>query len=273
MAKRIKESIKKNNSMVCCGLDPDLSKLPYSLMKKPPTEAIELFIKKVVDVTHENVAAYKIQKAFFDMHVGGHNLLLNIVSYIRKKDPHIVVLLDSKIGDINNTMNVYLHTAFENLNVDGVTLNPYMGKDVWDSLAKFSDRGGLVLVKTSNQSAGIVQNTSLSNGKLLWQYVLDIIVNEWNNGICLIPVLSSHDDKDLFGIRSAMPDEMPIFYAGIGAQGASLNNIKHCFDSERNGVLVNSSRGILYPFKPNVNNWSDAIRDACFQLKKMLLEL
>lgn len=265
----LNNSILHKNSIVCCGLDPDITKFPNEVRRFPIKRSITQFLMKVIDVTHRNVAAYKIQKAFFDMHPFGYEVLCDVIEYIRIVDRSIPVILDSKVGDIENTMEAYFEAAFLKFQVDAITVNPYMGPDVWIPLRKYSDKAGLVLVKTSNQSSRVIQDSPLIDGRPFWQHVLDLIIKEWSKECCLLPVLSGHTHSDLEGIRLILPDGMPVFFAGAGAQGANMGNIRFLLDSKGQGVLVNSSRGLLYPYEINDVHWLEKIQKTteCFKEK------
>jgi len=231
-------------------------------------EKIFDFLRVVVDITAPQVCAYKPQKAFFDGLAGGHEILKAMISYIHSSHEGIPVIVDCKIGDINNTMTTYARNLFAVLQADGIVVNPYMGDDVMAPLVKFIDKAIVVLVKTSNQSGGIVQDVILHNGWPLWRYVLDLVVNRWNQGKNMIPVISSTAELNMSEIRSLIPDKMPILLAGVGVQGGSYIGLHQLLNSEGVGVLINSSRGILYP--KSEKEWRVAIMEAATELKSTL---
>lgn len=127
-----------------------------------------------------------------------------------------------------------------------------------------------MLVRTSNPGAAIVQDLLLADGRPLWHHVLDMVVERWNAGSNLIPVLSSTADIDMSEVRKVVPDIMPILFAGFGAQGGSLKHFRQLLDSKKRGVFVNSSRGLLYPYEPHEKDWRDKISAATVSLKETL---
>jgi len=258
------------DTLLCCGLDPDMKKMPSEITeaKASAEEKVLNFLKAVVDVTASHVCVYKAQKAFFDALDGGHEVLKELIGYIHTSHAGIPVIVDCKIGDIDNTMAAYTHNLFAVLQADAIVVNPYMGDDVMMPLAEFTDKAVVVLVKTSNLSGGIVQDVVLQNGLPLWRYILELIVNRWNDGKNMVPVLSANAEFDVPEIRSLIPNDMPILYAGVGAQGGSYSSLRKLLNSDGLGVFVNSSRGILYP--KSQNQWRNAIEEAAVELKNIL---
>ena len=262
--------MKSHDTLLCCGLDPDLKKMPSEITeaKASDEEKVLSFLRTAVDVTASHVCAYKVQKAFFDVLDGGHEVLKELIGYIHTSHAGIPVIVDCKIGDIDNTMAAYIHNLFAVLRADGIVVNPYMGDDVMMPLAEFTDKAIVVLAKTSNPSGGIVQDVMLQNGLPLWRHILDLVVNRWNNGKNIVPVLSANAEFNVPEIRSLIPDDMPILFAGVGAQGGSYASLRQLLNSDGLGVFVNSSRGILYP--KSQNQWRNAIEEAAVKLKNTL---
>lgn len=261
-----------SETLLCCGLDPDLTKLPEEIRhrKISDEEKVFEFMKGVINVTAPHVCTYKAQKAFFDLMSGGHDLLREIIAYVRKVNPMIPVILDCKIGDIDNTMDVYLENIFGRLAADGVVINPYMGEEVMSPFINFPDKAVVVLAKTSNPGGASVQDLVLSSGYPLWMNVLDQIVNKWNVADNLVPVVSSTAGLDMAYTRTLIPDEMPILLAGVGAQGGTYNGLGLLLNSQRSGVFVNSSRGLLYPPRLKGEQWQDAVLRVTLSLKNDL---
>lgn len=226
------------------------------------------FLKTVINITAPDVCAYKAQKAFFDIFDQGHSLLKEIISYTHQNYPDIPIILDCKIGDIENTMEAYAYNVFDVLKADGVVVNPYMGDDVLIPLAKYNNKSIIVLIKISNPSGEIVQDLVLQNGKQLWQQMLETTIDKWNGNENIIPVLSSNAKFDATMIRSIIPNNMPILLAGIGAQGGNFGNLRKLLNADGAGVLVNSSRGLIFP---NGNGtWMENINRATIDLKTLL---
>ena len=247
------KQMKLKNTLLCCGLDPDLKKMPLEITKKETSDEDKVleFLIGVVDVTAPHICAYKIQKAFFDILNQGHGVLKKITEYIHVTYPGIPVFIDCKIGDIENTMKVYIQNLFDSIKADGIVVNPYMGEDVMLPLIKMADKSIIVLVKTSNPSGRIIQDVILQNGQPLWRYILNLVVNHWNGKRNIIPVLSSTEELNFTEIRSLLPDKMPILLAGVGTQKGSYANLYELLNSEGIGVFINSSRSILYPKSSN----------------------
>lgn len=273
VSKQILSRMKSHKTLLCCGLDPDISKMPKELVEKNISDENKIleFLNGVIDVTSSHVCAYKIQKAFFDVFPGGHNALKETVSYIHRYYPSIPVIIDCKIGDIENTMEVYTKNLFEIIQADGVVANPYMGDDAIKPLSLFTDKAVLVLVKTSNPSSSIIQDVMLENGQPFWHHVLTLVVNRWNNNSNMIPIISTTGNVNLKEIRSMVPDNMPIFLSGIGAQGRSYSNLNQLINSDNTGVIINSSRSILYPLSHKF--WQDAVEEEALKLKNYLNEV
>ena len=253
------ENLVGKTSGVCVGLDPDPSKLPIEFEAR-----VLPFLQEIVNLTSSKACAYKIQKAFFDVLDGGSKTLSDVVSYIKEKTPSTPIILDCKIGDIDNTMQAYVENVFDKLKVDAVVVNPYMGHDVFSQFDSYSDRGIVTLIRTSNEGASVIQDAKLENGQSVWSYMLDVAVSQWNKNGNLIPVLSGY--ANLKDVRERIPDEMPILYAGVGAQGGTLEGVKYLFNSQGGGVFVNSSRGILYSYERDDPNWRDSVVKAASKL-------
>jgi orotidine-5'-phosphate decarboxylase len=268
----LRDAMASKNTLACVGLDPDLSKMPLSITGPHASDEVKVwrFLREIIDITGPHVCSYKVQKAFFDVFPKGHELLAKVVAYAQDRYPEVMVFIDAKVGDIDNTMEAYLRNIFEEIRADGLVVNPYMGDDVLKPFESLGDKVGIVLVKTSNPGADIVQNIVLSDGRMLWQYMLQLVAERWNKGSNLIPVLSSIADADLSVVRQVIPDDMPILFAGYGVQGGSLDHFRQLLDSTGRGVFVNSSRGVLYPYDPTETEWRQKILDAVIELKETL---
>lgn len=272
-ASKLASSIHSKNSLVCCGLDPDITKIPASLTETLPIEeAFLAFSKKIVEITAPYICAYKIQKAFFERFECGQKLLRSVIAFIRSVDPSVPVIIDCKVGDIENTMAAYFEYFFSICAADAVVLNPYMGTDVWRGLEEYPGKAGLVLVRTSNPTGRIVQDVVMHDGQPMWRHVLQHIVEQWNAGGNLIPILSDHGMQELTTIRTVVPDEMPIFLAGVGSQGRSVSGLSAVLDSRGAGVAVNSSRALLYPCDRHELQWERMVREAVIRFRELLNE-
>lgn len=263
--KQLDERIFQTNSLVCVGLDPDLGKLPL-----PYKEDIFLFLSEIIDITSPHVCAYKIQKAFFDRFANGYSLCREICSYIHINYPAIPIFIDCKIGDVGNTMQSYMALIFDDMKADGVVVNPYMGDDIFAPFLEDSNKVAIVLIQTSNPNAKVVQELPLANGKVLWEEILDIAVSRWNTNKNIIPVLSSKSGSDYNLVRKKIPQDMPILLVGIGAQEGNPQVLGQLLNKDKRGVFVNSSRGILYPYTPEDENWRTEVLRAVIRLKETL---
>lgn len=266
--------MEQQQTLLCCGLDPDLRRFPTKVFSQANTdeEKVLQFLRQVVDVTASHVCAYKVQKAFFDLLSGGHDVLEDIVSYIHQQYPGIPVIVDCKVGDIDNTMQAYLDNVFGSIGADGIVVNPYMGDDVIAPCKDFTDKLVVVLVKTSNLGGAMIQDTVLQDGRKLWEYLLELVTTQWNDNQNMVPVISATATLDLAKVRQQIPDEMPILFAGVGAQGGNYADLNKLLNSKKSGVFVNSSRGILYPAADPDVPWGEAIESAAVTLKATLNE-
>lgn len=248
--------------MICVGLDPDISKIPTELRRQYGDEGSVLpFLKEVVSATVDVAGGYKIQKAFFDPLTGGKEILSGIVRFIRDCGKLTPIFLDCKIGDIDNTMRAYLDYMAGELKVDGIVVNPYMGTEVLEAFDAYPDCFPVVLVRTSNPGAFMVQDIQAFDGRPMWQHALDFTLANPK----AIPVIAC---------SAQLPDDIgeklagrAVFVAGYGAQGgtvAELNKIR----SHGATIYVNSSRAILYPYDPGYSKWRVSIWQAARTMKE-----
>lgn len=231
----------KNNSLLCVGLDPDITKLPKS------AGSITDFNQKIINATKGVVCAYKPNSAFFEAHgIKGIKELKATCDYIKKISPDVPIILDFKRSDIGNTSMGYAKFAFDFLGVDAVTVNPYMGRDSVMPFLERKDKGVIILCKTSNEGSAEFQNIVTDEGKL-YELIAKNVQSTWNaNNNCALVVGATYPDE-LSNIRSMIGDEMPILVPGIGAQGGNLiKTVKAGINSSKSGLIVNSSRGIIY---------------------------
>lgn len=167
------------NTLACCGLDPDLTKIPDETTGSG-TDRVYQFLLGVIKVAAPNVCAFKAQKAFFDGLDGGHEVLAEIVRDIHRDHPGVPVFVDCKVGDIDNTMAAYADFLLGRVDADGILINPYMGDEVLEAFDNYPDKAVVVLARTSNPGAAVVQDALMADGRPLWQYVLQLVVERWN---------------------------------------------------------------------------------------------
>jgi len=259
----VARAISAQQSSLCCGLDPDLSKIPGAIgLAENPDERAIAFLVGVIDATRPFVSAYKIQKAYFDLLDDPMGSLKTVVREIRSKTD-VPIILDSKIGDTDNTMLAHMQYCNERLAIDAVVLNPYMGAEVLTPFHGEGKCGGVVMVRTSNRGAGLLQDRRLVDGRAVWEYMLNIVLEEWKSGADIIPVLTSTTSLGESVTVKSLPPELPIFIAGFGAQGGSLEGVKDLWLNGGRSVLVNSSRDILFPSGATpAKAWKQTIAEA-----------
>ncbi|OGY17367.1 MAG: orotidine 5'-phosphate decarboxylase [Candidatus Chisholmbacteria bacterium RIFCSPHIGHO2_01_FULL_48_12] len=262
------------DSMAGVGLDPDLGKIPEFIWKQVGrknniAKGIVAFNRLVIEATHPFVCAYKLQKGFYQGSEG-EKALEATVKLIRSTDPSILVIYDGKIGDIENTAVKYREYLFDELEVDALLINPYMGSSAVLPFAERPDKGVIVLCRTSNPEAEQIQGLRLDNGKQVWQVVLDRCANEWNTHQNIIACLSATFPQDLENIRRTIGD-IPILLAGVGTQGGSLStSLPHVLDSQGYGVIVSSSRSIIFAQPLPEETHAHAITRAVINLRANL---
>jgi orotidine-5'-phosphate decarboxylase len=232
----------KNNSLVCVGLDPDLSRFPERLKNGP--ESIFHFNKEIIDATHDLVCAFKPQIAYFSAE-SAEKQLEQTIEYIKKNYPHIPVILDAKRGDIGSTAQKYAIEAFDRYGVDAVTVNPYLGFDSVEPFLAYKNRGTILLCRTSNLGAGDIQDLEVE-GEPLYKRVATLASKHWNkNNNCLL-VVGATWPSQMSEIRKIVGD-MPFLVPGVGAQGGDVEAmVKAGQTKDGTGMIISSSRGVLY---------------------------
>ncbi|MCG7499669.1 orotidine-5'-phosphate decarboxylase [Vibrio sp. Of7-15] len=240
--KKLEQSWKKSNSLLCIGLDPDINKMPERF--KHQHNAFFNFNKAIIDSTHDLVCAFKPQMAYFSSE-SAEQQLEQTIHYIKTAYPHIPVILDAKRGDIGSTATMYAREAFERYDADAVTINPYMGSDSAQPFLQYQERGVIFLCRTSNSGAKDIQDLEVS-GQPLYEKVASLIANEWNtNRNCLL-VVGATWPSQMARIRSLVGN-MPFLVPGVGAQGGDVEAIiKAGQTSDGTGLIISSSRAILY---------------------------
>ncbi len=239
--------VAKNNSLLCVGLDSDWEKLPEMVRKnKCPQFA---FNKAIIDATYDLVSAYKPNTAFYEAQgVNGINELKLTCDYLRKTYPEIPLILDAKRGDIGSTNNGYVTFIFDYLGVDAVTLHPYLGAEAIQPFLERQDKGCIILCRTSNPGAREFQNQIVGK-EPLYRLIARKVVGEWNkNQNCLLVVGATYPDE-LAWVRKLAGD-MTFLVPGIGAQGGDVEKtVKAGLNSKKAGMIINSSRGIIFASK------------------------
>jgi orotidine-5'-phosphate decarboxylase len=264
-AKDIFEQIKKKKSFLCTGLDTDIAKLPEFLLSEP--DPIYTFNKEIIDATVDYTVAYKPNLAFYESNgEKGWRSLRKTVEYIRDNYPDVFLIADAKRGDIGNTSEMYAKTFFETLDFDAVTLSPYMGKDTVEPFLKFSGKWSVLLVLTSNPSSKDFQYMNDSGGTCLYERVLETS-KTWGNVDNTMYVVGATKAEMLAKIRTIIPDHF-LLVPGIGAQGGSLEDVAKYGMNSMCGLLVNSSRAILYADK--TKNFADAASKEAKKIQQLM---
>jgi orotidine-5'-phosphate decarboxylase len=234
--------IKKKQSFLCIGLDVDLNKIPEHLLAEE--DPIFAFNKAIIDATHHLCVAYKPNTAFYEAYgIKGWQALEKTINYLNKVHPEIYTIADAKRGDIGNTSTMYAKAFFEDLGFDSVTVAPYMGKDSVEPFLAFEDKHTILLALTSNQGAFDFQTKNI-DGKELYKKVLETSKN-WKNSQNLMYVVGATKAEYLADIRNIIPNNF-LLVPGVGAQGGNLQEVCKYGMNDSIGLLINSSRGIIY---------------------------
>ncbi|AZQ43951.1 orotidine-5'-phosphate decarboxylase [Nonlabens ponticola] len=256
--------IQKKKSFLCVGLDVDLEKIPAHLLQED--DPIFAFAKAIIDATHDLCVAYKPNTAFFEAYgVKGWQSLEKIIKYLNENYPDHFTIADAKRGDIGNTSTRYAKAFFEQLNFDSVTIAPYMGKDGVEPFLAFKDKYAILLALTSNAGAYDYQ-TLTADALPVYQQVLKT-ASQYKNSDRLMYVVGATKAEYLKEIRQIVPDSF-LLVPGVGAQGGSLEEVYKYGANDRVGLLVNSSRGILYASQEE--DFEDAARAEAFELQQAM---
>ena len=236
------DQIKFKKSFLCVGLDIDLEKIPSHLKKQE--DPIFTFAKEIIDATHSYAVAYKPNLAFFESYgVQGWKAFEKITGYLNEHYSDHFIIADAKRGDIGNTAARYAKAFFETYEVDAVTVAPYMGQDAVEPFLTFKDKYAILLTLTSNPGAFDFQFTE-AEGQKLYEKVLRTSL-EWKGSDQLMYVVGATKAEALASIRKIVPNAF-LLVPGIGAQGGSLEAVSQAGLNKQCGLLVNSSRGIIY---------------------------
>tara|TARA_B100001559_G_scaffold245439_1_gene208539 strand:- start:689 stop:1516 length:828 start_codon:yes stop_codon:yes gene_type:complete len=234
--------IKQKKSFLCVGLDVDLDKIPKHLHKYE--DPIFEFSKAIIDSTSPFAIAYKPNLAFFESYgLKGWNSLEKIINYINSNYPEIFTIADAKRGDIGNTSSKYARTFFETLNFDSITVNPYMGRDSIEPFLEYDNKYTILLSLTSNSGSSDFQY-QLDNGEPLYLSVIKKSLS-WKNKENLMYVIGATKAESLKEVREIIPNSF-LLVPGIGTQGGSLSDVCRFGLNDNCGLIVNSSRQIIY---------------------------
>lgn len=239
---QLTEQIRKKKSFLCIGLDVDLNKIPQHLLQEE--DPIFAFNKAIIDATHQLCVAYKPNTAFYEAYgLKGWKSLEKTIQYLNANYPEIFTIADAKRGDIGNTSSMYAKAFFEDLGFDSVTVAPYMGKDSVEPFLAFHDKHTIMLALTSNAGAFDFQTLKVNN-KELYKEVLEVS-KTYKNSRNLMYVVGATKATFLADIRKIVPDSF-LLVPGVGAQGGNLQDVCKYGLNKHVGLLINSSRGIIY---------------------------
>ncbi|WP_075344166.1 orotidine-5'-phosphate decarboxylase [Tenacibaculum agarivorans] len=256
--------IKRKKSFLCIGLDVDLTKIPKHLLSEE--DPIFAFNKAIIDATHHLCVAYKPNTAFYEAYgIKGWKALEKTIDYINKNHPEIFTIADAKRGDIGNTSTMYAKAFFEDLAFDSVTVAPYMGKDSVEPFLAFENKHTIVLALTSNQGAYDFQTLKINEIEL-YKEVLKTS-KTWENSHNLMYVVGATKAEYLKEIRTIIPENF-LLVPGVGAQGGNLQDVCKYGMTDSIGLLINSSRGIIYA--GNDVNFADAAAEKAKELQTQM---
>lgn len=256
--------IQQKKSFLCIGLDVDLSKIPAHLLAEK--DPIFEFNKQIIDATHHLAVAYKPNTAFYEAYgIKGWQALEKTINYINTNYPEIFTIADAKRGDIGNTSTMYAKAFFEDLNFDSVTVAPYMGSDSVEPFLAFKNKTTILLALTSNKGGLDFQGLKTQDEALYKQVLKTALI--WKNSENLMFVVGATKAEYFSDIREIVPDHF-LLVPGVGAQGGNLQDVCKYGLNKDCGLLINSSRGIIYAGKNE-----DFAMKAQEEAKKLQLEM
>lgn len=237
------EQIRKKGSFLCVGLDTDMKKIPQHLLSEE--DPIFTFNKAIIDATAPYCVAYKPNTAFYEsLGADGWKSLERTVKYIRENYPEQFVIADAKRGDIGNTSSLYARAFFENMGVDALTVAPYMGSDSVKPFLAYDGKWVILLALTSNPGSHDFQFITDTKGEVLFEHVLET-AESWGTKDNLMFVVGATQGEMFSKVRNIAPESF-LLVPGVGAQGGSLEDVAKWGMTADCGLLVNSSRGIIY---------------------------
>ncbi len=272
------ENIKRKKSFLCVGLDTDISKIPKHLLNSE--DPVFEFNKQIIDSTKDLCVSFKPNMAFYETQgAKGWISLEKTINYINQNCPDIFTIADAKRGDIGNTSKMYAKAFLETLNFDSITVAPYMGEDSVAPFLEYKNKWVIVLALTSNKGAFDFQTLALNpifisesgiiGEQLLYQQVLETS-KKWGNSDNMMYVVGATKAEMLADIRKIIPDNF-LLVPGVGAQGGSLQEVAKYGMNKECGLLVNSSRGIIYA--GTGEDFADKAREEALILQKEMKQL
>lgn len=264
------ENIRRKGSFLCVGLDPDIKKIPEHLLNDE--DPLFSFNKAIIDATAEYAVAYKPNLAFYEsLGVAGWVSLEKTIKHLKEHHPDQFIIADAKRGDIGNTSQLYARSFFEHLDVDAITVAPYMGEDSVTPFLGYEGKWVILLALTSNKGSHDFQFIADNNGKRLFEHVLETSA-KWASDEEMMYVVGATQGEMFKDIRAVSPNSF-LLVPGVGAQGGSLEDVAKYGMIKDCGLLVNSSRGVIYASKGEDFAQAAAaeakkLRDAMYNLLK-----
>jgi orotidine-5'-phosphate decarboxylase len=259
------DQIRKKQSFLCIGLDVDLNKIPEHLLNLE--DPIFEFNKAIIDATHHLCVAYKPNTAFYEAYgLKGWQALKKTIDYLNQNYSEIFTIADAKRGDIGNTSRMYAKAFFEDLGFDSVTVAPYMGKDSVEPFLEFEDKHTILLALTSNEGAFDFQTKTVDNTELYKQVISTS--KTWENSQNLMYVVGATKAEYLAEIRQIIPESF-LLVPGVGAQGGSLEEVCKYGMNQTVGLLINSSRGVIYA--SNLKDFAEKANEQAAKLQQEMM--
>lgn len=262
------ENIRRKKSFLCVGLDTDIRKIPTHLQGRE--DAIFTFNKAIIDATADLCVAYKPNLAFYEsLGLEGWKAFEDTVRYIRTNYPDMLIIADAKRGDIGNTSEMYARSFFEHLDIHAVTVAPYMGEDSVKPFLNYENRWVIVLGLTSNKGSHDFQLTADANGERLFEKVLRV-AQTWGTTDNMMFVVGATQGSLFEDIRRVAPNHF-LLVPGVGAQGGSLSEVAKYGLNDHCGLIVNSSRQIIYA--DNSENFAEAARQQALNVQQEMEQI
>ena len=258
------EQIKLKKSYLCVGIDPDLEKIPRHIVKQK--DPIYTFSKSIIDSTVKFAVAFKFNIAFFEAYgIDGLVSLERLIEYVNKQYPDVFTIADAKRGDIGNSSSRYAKAFFEKFGFDSITVSPYMGRDSIEPFLSFENRHTIILALTSNSGAMDFQFIS-SEGKKVYEHVI-VESKKWKGNENIMYVIGATKAIHLENVRKLIPNSF-LLIPGVGKQGGSLEEVSTLGLNKNIGILVNSSRAIIY-----ASNKGDFAEKAAAEAKNLQMRM
>ena len=258
------EQIKLKKSYLCVGIDPDLEKIPGHIVNQK--DPIYTFSKSIIDSTVKFAVAFKFNIAFFEAYgIEGMVSMEKLIKYVKKQYPNVFTIADAKRGDIGNSSSRYAKAFFEKFGFDSITVSPYMGRDSIEPFLNFENRHTIILALTSNSGAMDFQFIS-SEGKKVYEHVI-VESKKWKGNENIMYVIGATKAIHLENVRKLIPNSF-LLIPGVGKQGGSLEEVSTLGLNKNIGILVNSSRAIIY-----ASNKGDFAEKAAAEAKNLQVRM